>query len=113
MITFNWDCTTVEVMLTEGNLNNVVYNVEWILTGISDQLDAEGEPYTAFLDGEKRLDTSNITEFIPFNDLTNAIVTQWVKDAMGPSQVSILESNIRNNIEAQINPVTATMKIQN
>jgi hypothetical protein len=113
MVTFNWDCTTVEVMLTEGDLNNVVYNVEWILTGISDQLDAEGEPYTAFVEGQQKLNTSNITEFISFNDLTNEIVTQWVKDAMGPIHVSIQESNIRNNIEAQINPVTAVMKIQN
>lgn len=113
MVTFDWDCTTVEVILAEGDLNNVVYNVEWVLTGTSDQLDPDGNLYTAFLDGEKRLDTSNIAEFIPFANLTNAIVTQWVKDAMGPTQVSILESNIQNNIEAQINPVTAVMKINN
>ena len=113
MVTFNWDCTTVEVMLVDGDFNNVVYNVEWILTGVSDQLDADSNPYSSYIDGQQTLNTSDINEFIPFEDLTNAIVTQWVKDTMGAPQVAMLESNIRNNIEGQINPITAIMKIQN
>jgi hypothetical protein len=113
MITFNWNCTTVEVLLTEGSYSDVVYNVEWILTGTSDQVDGDGNPYESFLEGWEVLDTDNITEFVAFEDLTNEMVAQWVKDAMGPTQVSMLESNIQNNIDVQINPVTAIMKIEN
>lgn len=113
MVTFNWDCSTVEVILAEGNYDDVVYNVEWILTGTSDQVDSNGDLYTAFIEGQQILDTSSITDFVPFADLTNAIVTQWVIDAMGAEQVSILESNIENNIYIQINPISAVMKINN
>ena len=111
MTTFSWDCTNVEVLLIEENYNNVVYNVNWVLTGTSDQLDGENNPYTSSLNGWQMLSTDNITEFIPFADLTNAIVTQWVKDAMGPNQVALLESNIENAINIKINPITAEMTI--
>jgi hypothetical protein len=111
MTTFSWNCTNVEVLLTEENYNNVVYNVNWVLTGTSDQLDGESNPYTSSLNGWQMLNTDNITEFVPFADLTNAIVTQWVKDAMGPTQVALLESNIENAINVKINPITAEMTI--
>lgn len=113
MTTIDWNCRTVDVYLNEDDHQNVVYNVYWIVTGTSDQLDTEGNPYSAYIDGQQTLNISNINEFIPFEDLTNATVTRWVKDTMGAPQVAILESNIRNNIDGQINPITAVMEIQN
>lgn len=111
MTTFNWDCTNVEVFLSENGNSDVVYNVHWILTGVSDQLDKEGKEYTSSLDGWQVLNTDNINEFIPFADLTNEIVTQWVKDAMGTHQIDVLKYNINGEIATQINPITATKKI--
>ena len=31
MINYNWNCKTVDVKPTEGDLSNVVYNVHWIV----------------------------------------------------------------------------------
>jgi len=51
MTTINWDCKTVDVYPVEGEYTDVVYNVHWIVTGVSDQVDPEGKPYTGRIIG--------------------------------------------------------------
>jgi hypothetical protein len=46
--------------------------------------------------------------FIPFDQLTEAEVKQWVLDTMGEEAVTALQANLDGQIEAQKNPVTAT-----
>ena len=111
MTTINWNCKTVDVYPTEGDYTDVVYNVHWIVTGTSDQLDPEGNPYTGRVIGTEMLDTSTITDFIPFADLTNEIAVQWTKDAMGAERVAEIEANIEAQINQEINPTSITMTI--
>ena len=111
MTTINWNCKTVDVYPTEGEYTDVVYNVHWIVTGTSDQLDPEGNPYTGRVIGTEMLDTSTITDFVPFADLTNDTIVQWTKDAMGTERVTEIEANIQSQIDALITPTSVTMTI--
>ena len=111
MTTFEWNCRTVDVHPTEGEYTDVVYNVHWIVTGTSDQVDPEGNAYTSTSIGTQILDTSTITDFIPFADLTNAEVVQWTKDTMGTEQVDAIEAGIESSISEEINPTSITMTI--
>lgn len=111
MTTFEWNCRTVDVYPTEGEYTDVVYNVHWRVTGVSDQLDPEGNAYTSTSIGTQVLDTSTITDFIPFADLTNAEVVQWTKDTMGTEQVDQIEAGIESSINEEINPTSITMTI--
>jgi len=111
MTTFEWDCKTVDVHPTEGEYTDVVYNVHWIVTGTSDQVDPEGNAYTSTNIGTQMLDTSTITDFIPFADLTNAEVVQWTKDTIGAEQVDEIEAGIESSINEEINPTSVTMTI--
>ena len=111
MTTFEWNCKTVDVYPTEGEYTDVVYNVHWRVTGVSDQLDPEGNAYTSTSIGTQVLDTSTITDFIPFADLTNAEVVQWTKDTMGTEQVDQIEAGIESSINEEINPTSITMTI--
>ncbi len=111
MTTFEWNCRTVDVHPTEGEYTDVVYNVHWIVTGTSDQVDPEGNAYTSTSIGTQVLDTSTITDFIPFADLTNAEVVQWTKDTMGTEQVDAIEAGIESSISEEINPTSITMTI--
>jgi len=111
MTTINWNCKTVDVYPAEGEYTDVVYNVHWIVTGTSDQVDAEGNPYTGRVIGTEMLDTSTIVDFVPFADLTNEIAVQWTKDAMGPEKVAEIEANIQSQIDALITPTSVTMTI--
>jgi hypothetical protein len=47
-------------------------------------------------------------DFIPYEDLTEAQVVQWVKDAMGANQVAAYEAAVQGQIDAQINPTQAS-----
>ena len=113
MTTFEWNCRTVDVYPTEGEYTDVVYNVHWIVTGTSDQVDPEGNAYTATSIGTQVLDTSTITDFIPFADLTNAEAVQWTQDAMGADQVAEIESGVESAINQEITPTSITMTIEN
>lgn len=44
--------------------------------------------------------------FIPFENLTEEIVIQWVKDQLGESMISEMESQYQNVLEERINKKT-------
>jgi len=113
MTTFEWNCRTVDAYPTDGEYTDVVYNVHWIVTGVSDQLDPEGNPYSATSIGTQVVPTDPLTDFIPFADLTNEEVVQWTQTAMGEEQVAQIESSIENQIANLINPPSITLTIEN
>ena len=87
-VSYLWNCTRVDAYPVEDENPDVVYNVHWDLLGASNEdIMPNGQPYQASSVGTQMLDTSTITEFIPFEDLTNEIVTAWVITAMGPEEV--------------------------
>lgn len=111
MTTINWNCKTVDVYINEQGHQDVVYNVHWRVTGTSDQLDPEGNPYSDDVIGTQTISTEDITDFIPFEDLTNEQIVAWTQATMGAEQVSQIETNLENSIEAKINPITETKTI--
>tara|TARA_R110000823_G_scaffold242887_1_gene367276 strand:- start:64 stop:465 length:402 start_codon:yes stop_codon:yes gene_type:complete len=109
-VSYLWNCTRVDVYPVEDENPDVVYKVHWNLLGASDQdLMPSGQPYQAARVGNQMLDTSIITDFIPFEDLTDEIVTDWVIAAMGPEEVAALELSIFNMIEEQVNPTSISL----
>ena len=46
-------------------------------------------------------------DFIPYQNLTEAIVIGWVKEEMGADQVAAHEAAVQAQIDAQKNPTTA------
>lgn len=49
----------------------------------------------------------NDPTFIPYDQLTEAQVLQWVKDEMGADQVAAHEANVQAQIDRQKNPTSA------
>jgi hypothetical protein len=111
MITYNWNCKTVDVHPTEGEHSDVVYNVHWIVTGVSDEVDTQENPYSVTNIGTQTLSTSDITDFTPISEVTNEEVVEWTKAAMGEDQVKTIETGIQGSIELLINPTSVTMTI--
>jgi hypothetical protein len=112
MTTFEWNCKTVDVYPTSGDNTDVVYNVHWRVTGTSDQVDADGNAYTATSIGTQTLSTEEIVDFVAFEDLTNEIVAGWVQGAMGEEAVANLEDSLNNQIDALITPTSVTKTIE-
>lgn len=111
MITYNWNCKTVDCYIETEGESDVVYNVHWIVTGTSDTLNPEGNAYTSQNIGTQTLNIEDITDFIPFDQLTNDEVVAWTKTAMGDEGVTSIEANIASSIDLLINPVTITLVV--
>jgi hypothetical protein len=85
-------------------LNNVagepdyVVNVLWKLTGVDGQT-------TASIDGNTQFEVNQEqTDFVPYLQLTEALVIQWVQEALGETGVANFEANVNGQIESQKNP---------
>ena len=109
--TYTWDCKTVDVYPTHDSHSDVVYNVHWRLNAESDQQDADGNNYSASVYGTQTVNADDITNFIPFADLTNDTVTGWVTTVMGDDEVANLKSGLDSDIDSQINPTSETKTI--
>ena len=104
MINYTWNCKVVDAYPQDGAYADVVYNVHWNLLAVSDQLNPEGEAYQSSSYGTQSLDVSDISDFIPFADLTEAQVQGWVESAMGEEAVASLKAGLDAQIEQEINP---------
>ena len=111
MVNYDWNCKTVDAYIEQDGDADVVYNVHWIVTGVSEALDPEGNPYSATNIGTQVLNTADITDFIPFDEVTNAEVVAWTQTAMGEEQVTSIEASIATQIDALITPTTITLTV--
>ena len=111
MVTYNWNCRTVDAYVEQNAEADVVYNVHWVVTGTSDELDPQDNPYSTTSIGTQVLDTSEITNFIPFDEVTNEEVVAWTQTAMGEDQVTAIEAGIASQIESLIHPTTVTLTV--
>ncbi len=112
MITYEWNCRTVDVYPQNEGETNVVYNVHWAVIGTLEGADDESLPITAFANGTQLINVDSEVEFIPFENLTNEIVVEWTKDTMGEDQVQGIEDVIASQIAELENPTSVTMKIE-
>jgi len=111
MVTYNWNCRTVDAYVEKDEETDVVYNVHWIVTGTSDEVDPQDNPYSATSIGTQTIDTDIITGFIPFDEVTNEEVVDWTQTAMGEEQVTAIETGIASQIESKIHPTTVTLTV--
>ena len=112
MITYNWNCKTVDVRPLEDGETDVVYNVHWKVTGTSDETYPNTEVfYSARSIGTQPVPWNPGGTFIPFEDLTNEIVVGWTKESMGEEQVTNIEASIASQIQALITPTSLTLTI--
>ena len=111
MINYDWNCKTVDARPLEDGEVDVVYNVHWIVTGISDELKPDGSAYAATSIGTQNVPWNPEGAFIPFEDLTNEIVVEWTQAAMGEEQVASIEASIASQVESLINPTSITLTI--
>ena len=110
-INYTWDCKTVDVQTIDGN-EDTVFNVHWRLTGTDDSNnDAEGNSQTATLYGTQILDTSDLSSFTAFSDLTNDQITGWVESALGEDKVTEIKNGLRNQIAELVTPTQETKTI--
>jgi hypothetical protein len=109
MTQFSWNCRQVDAYPSYESEADVVYNVHWIL----DAERTEGEDvYTASVYGTQSI-AIDLSDFVPFDELTNEMVSGWVIDAMGEEEVQSKKDALNLSIDNQINPTSIALTIEN
>tara|TARA_B100000900_G_scaffold347107_1_gene312149 strand:+ start:260 stop:616 length:357 start_codon:yes stop_codon:yes gene_type:complete len=114
-INYTWNVKTVDVKEIDGNADTV-FNVHWRLNAEDDANtveDMEGNdmPATASVYGTQTLDTSDLSDFTAFADLTASDVQGWVEAAMGEEAVTNMKAGLDAQIDELLNPVVQTKTI--
>ena len=108
-ISYTWDVSTVDVHPTKNGKSNVVHNVHWRLTAEDDaNQDNDGNNQTATVYGTQALDTSDLSSFTLWSNLTASDVQGWVETAMGADEVTSLKSGLDAQIAKKISPSSVT-----
>lgn len=103
----NWNCKTIDVYTQEHNGHEqVIYNVHW-------RVEKEDGEYSASTYGTQSLNTEDIQDFKPFDEVTSEMVEGWVKDVMGEEEVSRIEDGLDQQIQDQKNPTSITKTLEN
>jgi hypothetical protein len=111
-ISYTWDVSTVDTYPTKDSKSDVVHNVHWRLTATDDtNKDSDGNNWTADVYGSQAVDTSDLSSFTAFADLTASNVQGWVETALGADDVTAMKASLDANIAAKITPTSVTKTI--
>ncbi len=111
-IGYTWDVSTVDTYPTKDSKSDVVYNVHWRLTATDDtNKDSEGNNWTATSYGSQGVDTSDLSNFTAFADLTASDVQGWVEAALGADEVKAMKDALDAQIAELITPTSVTKTI--
>ena len=104
-INYTWNVSTVDVKEIDGNADTV-FNVHWRLTGTDDVNDESATVY-----GTQSLDTSDLSDFTAFADLTVSDVQGWVEAAMGEDEITNMKANLDATIAELVTPTVQTKQV--
>jgi len=97
-ITKKWEINTLERELADGYVKKVIYRVKGL----------DGSEEKARATGEVELEKPET--LIPYKDLTESKVLEWVKAKLGTDGVARVEKYLDNEIALINSPVTGTGK---
>ena len=104
-INYTWNVSTVDVKEIDGNADTV-FNVHWRLTGTDDANDESATVY-----GTQSLDTSDLSDFTAFADLTVSDVQGWVEAAMGEDSITEMKAGLDATIAELVTPTVQTKQV--
>ena len=104
-MTYTWNNKTVDTYPDLDGNADVIFNVHWRLTGE----DTDGNVGSTY--GTIALDTSDLTDFTAFADITEDMINGWVETAMGSEEVQAKKGVIDAQIAEKVNPTVVTKTI--
>jgi len=99
-ITYTWDTKTVDTYPTKSGESDVIFKVWWNLHGVDDTT----EKNSAYTTGAVNLDTSDLSSFTAFADVTESDVDGWVQAEIGADQINIYKGIIEAEITEKATP---------
>ena len=99
-ITYTWDTKTVDTYPTKSGESDVIFKVYWQLKGVDDTAEFNSSSLT----GAEEIDTSDLSSFTAFADITESDVNGWVQGLIGADQINVYKSKIEAEITEKATP---------
>jgi len=96
---YTWNIVALDVAPSLNNEVNVVKDIHWVLYG-TDGVN------TAAVYGSQSLEFNSKSPFTNYKDLKKVQIQNWLEEALGASQVSVLEANLDGQLNLLANPVS-------
>jgi len=93
-----WYVSRINKTSLEDSLSNVCKEIEWV---VSEDDPAIKENYEAYKLGVVTLNSAKSDSFIPFESLTLDECVLCVKNVLGSSEVTAIETDVNNQISEQ------------
>ena len=111
-INYTWDVSTVDTYPTKDSKSDVIYTVHWRLTATDDtNKDSDGNFWSSYNYGSQVLDTSDLSSFKAFADVTVSDAQGWVEAAMGADEVTEMKAGLDAQIAKMITPTSVLKRI--
>ena len=100
MITYKWIFSAFDCRVDEDGMQDVVTTVHWRYNGTTE------EGVSSEIYGAQYVGTPNPDTFTPYPELSEEQVIGWMETTL---DVQAMQTNIAEQIELTINPVTVTL----
>lgn len=105
--TYRFQLNGADVIVNKDGLENVVEAVHY------SYIAEDSSENTASIIGVVQLDSSEITDFIAYDDLksNNTIVVDWVKAALGEEKIQRMQESLDLQIAEKVAPTRRTLSL--
>ena len=100
-----WIINQMDCVPKDGDLTDFVVNVHWNRNAIEVVNEKE---YFASVYGSQSFSKDEVTNFIPYENLTYEIVCEWLDSSL---DVQALDANLDAQIENKVNPPIVTLPL--
>lgn len=106
MITYDWVISTMDCIVNENGLNNIVEGVHWRFYGnLDDEKKTGGEIF-----GYQKISEPNLESFTPYEELTKETVVSWLENVIN---VDEMKTKIELMINDKITPKKVNLTLPN
>lgn len=100
-----WCITQMNSKPKDGNLTDFVVEVFWVRN--ANEI-INNQQYNASIIGKQSFSADNVTDFIPYDQLTYDIVCGWLNDSI---DVTALDADLDIKIQQQASPTIVTLPL--
>lgn len=102
-IAYNWQFESLDVYPTYQTVANAVESMHWQLTA------DDGLGHHATAAGESKAGAVDLDNFIPYNDLTLAVVQGWCEAVIGSEDLDAIKAMLVGQIAEQVSPTVSSL----
>jgi len=104
-MTATWSISNLRRQVSLDGKANVVTGLDYKVTDLETVGSVE---HVGYIYGSIGLDTSDLSSFIDYADITEANAIAWAKSALGADQVTAYEKSVANQVSKSKTPSTKT-----